>query len=78
MFGTVLAHQGVKGRCAARCCQASLRRAVIGRHGAIRRTTQTGSSTFSACPGGVAMPITSSHLVANAALHAAVVRQRIS
>ena len=51
-----------------------------GRHGAIRRSTQMGSSTSSASTVvGVAMPIASSHLVeAETSAHAAGCRQRIS
>jgi hypothetical protein len=50
-----------------------------GRHGAIRRSTQMGSSTSSASTVGVAMPIASSHLVGNETCpHAAGCRQRIS
>ena len=48
------------------------------RHGAIRLPTQMGSRTYSACSDGDAMPIASSHLVADAVIHGAVLRQRIS
>jgi hypothetical protein len=74
----VVAHQGEEVGCSVSLSGISSP-SRVGRHGAIRRSTQMGSSTSSASTVGVAMPITSSHLVgAETCPHAAGCRQRIS